>query len=81
MGMMIHRRKLREIANDNKEVKPVETKVETNVFERSKTEVLIEDIKKLPYFSLKSLASRYGVDVKGKKTEEIREELIAKVEG
>lgn len=79
MGMMIHRRKLRERANDNKEQ---EVKKEAaNVFEQPKNAVLIEDIKKLPYFALKSLASRYGVEVKGKKTEEIREELLAKVEG
>lgn len=83
MGMMIHRRKLREKtkANDIKETPKMKEVVETNVFERPKSDVLIEDIKKLPYFSLKSLASRYGVDVKGKKTEKIREELIAKVEG
>lgn len=81
MGMMIHRRKLREKVNGNKKQEVKKEAAETNVFEQPKNAVLIEDIKKLPYFSLKSLASRYGVEVKGKKTEEIREELIAKVEG
>lgn len=91
MGMMIHRRKLRERnkANDIKEAPKVEKMIEqpkSSVDQKpEKTveqhKISVEEIKKLPYFSLKSLAARYGVDVKDKKTDEIRDELISKVEG
>lgn len=77
MGMMIHRRKLREKANGIKEIPKLE---EPKAVEKPKSTLVKEDIEKLPYFSLKSLASQYGVDVKGKKADEIRKDLIEKLE-
>ena len=45
----------------------------------SKSNLSEEDINKLPYFSLKSLASTYGIDVTDKKTKELRKELLRKI--
>lgn len=83
MGMMIHRRKLREKANGVKEIPKVEMpKVveEPKAVEKPKSTLTRDDIEKLPYFSLKSLASQYGVDVEDKKAKEIRKELLEKLE-
>ena len=79
MGMMIHRRK-----EGHLHYPKVENKVETHnepVVEKKK-EVLhtLDEINKLPFFSLKSLATQQGIDVKGKKAADLRAELIEKLE-
>lgn len=38
-----------------------------------------EEVKTMPYFKLKSVAKEYGIDVKDKKADEIRSELMEKL--
>lgn len=38
-----------------------------------------DDIKNMPFFKLKSVAKEYGIDVKDKKADEIRSELMEKL--
>jgi hypothetical protein len=38
-----------------------------------------DEISKMPFFKLKSVAKEYGIDVKDKKAEEIRAELMEKL--
>lgn len=82
MGMMIHRRR-----EGHLHYPKVENEVETHnepveVEEKKEKEVVytLEEINKLPFFSLKSLAVQQGIDVKGKKATELRAELIKKLE-
>ena len=82
MGMMIHRRRYGHLHYPKVEEQPKvepETKVEPEV---DKKEVVYtrEEINKLPFFSLKKLATTEGIDVTGKKTAELRAELIKKLE-
>lgn len=85
MGMMIHRTKLRLLAKNANDLPKMEEPkaVEKPKIEETKVEepkISIEDeIKTLPYFKLKSLASKYGVDVTDKKVAQIRTELIRKM--
>ena len=80
MGMMIHRRR-QKYARSNEVPKVVEAKVEERVEEcvAQKSSLTWEDIEKLPYFSLKALASQHGIDIKNKKTTQLREELYEKI--
>ena len=88
MGMMMHRWKLRHAQEQKmqedtwkegtplvQDVKPEEKKDENDgvVYTR-------DEINALPFFSLKSVATRYGIDVKGKKAIDLRNELIEKLE-
>lgn len=82
MGMMMHRRKkalAKTIApkEEYKPVTPVEVEPKT-VDESSK--LTKADIEKLPYFSLKALAITHGLDVENKKANQIRKELIKKIQ-
>lgn len=82
MGMMIHRAKMRQVRQamyEPKEVK-VEQPVEVEEKEEEKEAVYTrEEINTLPFFSLKSIAVKNGIDVKGKKAPELRSELIEKM--
>ena len=93
MGMMIHRAKMRharmvvnqpDVAQENNDERiPVveETPIEEPVQE-SKDEGVVytrDEINALPFFSLKSLATKQGIDVNGKKTVQLRAELIEKL--
>ena len=88
MGMMIHRRKeghlfpktKAEIKAETKET-PVEIKETVKVDDKKEKEAVysLEEINKLPFFTLKSVAANNGVDVKGKKGSEIKAELIKKL--
>lgn len=71
-GNNFQRVQLIEIA-DTKEAKP-ETKKEEP---KSLTK---EDIEKMPFFKLKSVAKSHGIDVTDKKTDTLRKELIEKME-
>ncbi len=86
MGMMIHRRKEGHLFP--KVETKVETKAETKenhvepkVEEKKEKEARysLEEINRLPFFTLKSVAANNGVDVKGKKGAEIKAELIKKL--
>ena len=48
--------------------------------EKAEPSILSEDeIRTMPYFKLKSVAKEYGIDVKDKKVDEIRSELMEKL--
>ena len=80
MGMMIHRRREGHLHYPKVEEK-VETKVVKPVEEKKKeADYTLDEINKLPFFSLKKVASSEGIDVAGKKTAELRAELIKKLE-
>ena len=84
MGLFIHRRKVRErqtLSNavvDNHVVE-ASAQEKTAEVEKPQSSLTEEDINKLPYFSLKALASNYGIDVTDKKTKELRKELLKKL--
>lgn len=87
MGMMIHRAKMRQVRQAMYEPKE-EVKTEPKVIEAKEEEkegekeakYTKEDINSLPFFSLKSVATSYGIDVKGKKAADLRADLIEKLE-
>lgn len=89
MGMFIHRRKVRQMkaipqpkvvdSHSDASVEKMEEGVAQISPEDKKSSLTWDDINKLPYFSLKSLASTYGIDVTDKKTKELRKELFAKI--
>lgn len=79
MGMFIHRRKqahAKAIAKTGEYVEQVE---EPKTVEESGNPTKAE-IEKLPYFSLKALALKHGLDVENKKANQLRKELIKKIE-
>lgn len=81
MALFIHRRKVaeRELAKKLAEEQPkVEPKNE-EIIEEEKSGITKEDVASFPYFKLKSLAKEHGIDVKEKKADEIRAELIEKM--
>lgn len=83
MGMMIHRAKMRQVRQamyEPKEEVKTESKVIKDKEEVKEVEFTREEINALPFFSLKSVATRYGIDVKGKKAANLRAELIEKLE-
>lgn len=73
--MFIHRRKvmLRKLAEQPK----VEAKKEE--VKEVKGGITKEDIAKLPFFKLKSLAKTHGIDVENKNTAELRAGLCEKL--
>ena len=78
MGMFIHRRKVQiaEKANDQQSVKVEEPKA----VEKPTSTLTVKDIEKLPFFTLRSLAMQHGLNTKDKKAEQIRKELIKKIQ-
>ena len=81
MGMMIHRRREGHLHYPKVENK-VEAHNEPVVEEKEEKEVefSLDEINKLPFFSLKSLAKQQGIDVTGKKAADLRAALIEKLE-
>ena len=87
MGMMIHRRKEGHLHYHTNKTEHIEegqpiVDVQKEVKEEKKDEGAVytrDDINALPFFSLKSLASKNGIDVKGKKMPELKAELIEKM--
>ena len=88
MGMMIHRRreghlhypKVEETNVEETKVEP-ETEPEIEADEEEKKEVgyTLDEINKLPFFSLKKLAVSMGIDVTGKKGYQLKDALIEKM--
>ena len=78
MGMMIHRAKMRQVrqAMYEPEIKPESEEIKEEIKE---VEYSFDEINALPFFSLKSVAIKYGIDVKGKKAADLRAELIKKM--
>ena len=94
MGMFMHRHKAHLKANPSPEYTVSDSHIEARVEKEevsaapfselteetsSKSKLTEDEINKLPYFSLKSLASTYGIDVKDKKTKDLRKELLRKI--
>lgn len=84
MGMFIHRRKKEALKRQNASELNVmdENRTESSSTEEEKpsSTLTIADIEKLPFFALRSLASQHGLDTKDKKANQIRKELIKKLE-
>ena len=76
MGMFIHRRKVAERAAKAAEQPKIEAK---NEEVKEDSGITKDDIAKLPYFKLKSLAKSKGIDVEDKKADVLRTELIEKL--
>lgn len=74
MGMFIHRRKV-ALRNLAKEQPKVEAKKEV----KEDSGITKEDVAKLPFFKLKSLAKTNGIDVDGKDGKTLKAELIEKL--
>ena len=65
------------VSYDKPKAEPkVEPKEEPKVEPKVEQTVNRKDVESMPYFSLKSLASKNGIDVSGKKTAELRGEII-----
>ena len=86
MGMMIHRRREGHLHYPTVEKKTMEqpkvdvSKVEPEKkVEKKEVVFTLEEINKLPFFSLKKVASSEGIDVTGKKTADLRAALIKKL--
>lgn len=82
MGMMTRRNVKARIPQE--EVRVVEatlapTKEPAKVQEKEAIDVTKEEVEKMPYFGLKALAVKYGVDVEGKKAAKLKEEIIDKL--
>ena len=77
MGMFIHRRKVaeRELAKEQPKVEAVKEEKEV----KEDSDIKKEDIAKLPFFKLKSLAKSYGIDVEGKDGKTLKAELMEKL--
>lgn len=73
MGMFIHRRKV-AMRNLAKKQPKIETKTE-----KEDSGITKEDVAKLPFFKLKSLAKSNGIDVEGKDGKTLKAELIEKM--
>lgn len=82
MGMMTRRNvkarpEVKPLTRLEKPVeKPVEQPKETKVEE---PEVTRAEVEKMPYFGLKSLATKHGIDTDGKKAAKLKEEIIDKL--
>ena len=75
MAMFIHRRKVaqRELAKEQPKVEPKKEE------KKEDSGITKEDVTKLPFFTLKSLAKNNGIDVGKKTAATLREELIEKL--
>ena len=82
MGMMLRRNIKARLAKTTpkKEIK-VEKPIEKPEVAANTGEVVwtVDEIQKMPFMKLKSIAKRNGVDVDDKKAEDIRSELIEKL--
>ena len=82
MGMMLRRNiKARLAKTTPKKEKKVEKPIEKPEVAVNTGEVVwtVDEIQKMPFMKLKSIAKRNGVDVDDKKAEDIRSELIEKL--
>ena len=83
MGMMIHRRRYGHLHYPEPEVQKEPVVVHDEPKEEKKEKEVVytlEEINKLPFFSLKSLAKQVGIDATGKKAASLRAEIIEKLE-
>ena len=81
MGMMTRRNvKARPAVMQVALTKPVEKPVE-KTFERpvEVDDITRDEVDKMPYFGLKALATKNGIDTEGKKAAKLKEEVIKKL--
>ena len=76
---MMIRRGITRAAKAVPVVSYVEPKTEPKVEPKAEQTVSRKEIESMPYFSLKSLATKNGIEVAEKKTAELREALIEKL--
>ena len=75
MALFIHRRKVAE-----RELAEKQPKIEVkNEEKKEDSGITKEDVAKLPFFKLKSLAKSNGIDVEGKDGKTLKAELIEKL--
>lgn len=75
MALFLHRRKVAE-----RELAKEQPKIEAEKEETKEVSgITKEDVTKLPFFTLKSLAKNNGIDVGKKTAATLREELIEKL--
>lgn len=68
------------LGNNNKLGKPVIEKIGKAVEEKNEdTEITREKIEKMPFLGLKAVATKHGIEAEGKKTAELRAEIIEKM--
>jgi len=86
MGMMTRRNvkaRIPEVEVRAVEAAPAPTKEKESAKVQEKEEptkeVTKEEVEKMPYFGLKSLAAKYDIDTEGKKAAKLREEIIDKL--
>lgn len=82
MGMMTRRnvKGRPEVKPLERLEKPVEKPVEEPVVAKvEEAEVTKAEVEKMPYFGLKSLATKHGIDTDGKKAAKLKEEIIEKL--
>lgn len=77
--MLIHRHKT-GAKSPAKVEKPIEKKVEKPVEKVEKPDVTKDEVEKMPYFGVKSLAEKIGIDTTDKKANELKVEVIKKLE-
>lgn len=92
---MISEKRIAELASaDNKQGRPLISNGETPKVEvaeekpvvdaapvdkKPQADMTAEDVKAMKYFTLKSVAEKHGIEVDGKKADELRAELIEKL--
>ena len=82
MGMMVRRNVKARIPHEEVravEAAPAPVKVEKEPEDVQEKEVTKEEVEKMPYFGLKSLAAKHGIDTDGKKAAKLKEEIIDKL--
>lgn len=80
MGMMTRRNvKARIPQTEERAVKAAPAPVVVQEKEEPTIDVTKEEVEKMPYFGLKSLAVKHGIDTEGKKAAKLKEEIIDKL--
>ena len=80
MGMMTRRNvkaRIPQVEVRAVEAAPAPAKVQEK--EEPTKDVTREEVEKMPYFGLKSLATKHGIDVEGKKAAKLKEEIFDKL--
>ena len=80
MGMMVRRNvKARTPQAEVRAVKTAPTPINEQEKEEPTKDVTREEVEKMPYFGLKSLATKHGIDTEGKKAARLKEEILDKL--
>ena len=77
MGMMTRRNVKARVPHE--EVRAVEAAPAPVEVREEEATITKEEVEKMPYFGLKALASKHGIDTEGKKAGKLKAELIDKL--